>query len=299
VVSRRSNIAKVRTGTLGFDLINNAILLVVIAVTTAPVVYLIYTSLIHPDDYFSFGITFPLKRVSLHNYVFLLTKNRRLLDGYLMSAYVTIVGTVLSTVSTAALAYPLSKRYLPGRVPATFFVFFTMLFNGGLIPTYLLVRALGLLDTIWSLVLPSLITVWYLFLFRNFYYTIPDSLEESAKIDGASDIRTLVQIVLPLSKPIFFTIGLFYTVFYWNKWFDVLIYVSSPEKHTLQLVLRNIIYAEQIAAQSEFADVQTSNMPSEVLKMTAVVISTLPILIVYPFIQKHFVKGVLVGSIKG
>jgi ABC-type glycerol-3-phosphate transport system permease component len=280
---------------------NTVLVAVAMVVTIAPVVYLIYTSLIHPDDYFRFGVTFPLKRVSLVNYRFLLTSNSRIVSGFVMSIYVTVVGVVLSTAATAMLAYPLSKRYLALRVPVTFAIFFTMLFNGGIIPTYLLVRGMGLLDTIWSLVLPNLIIVWYLFLFRNFFQALPESLEESARIDGANDISILFRVVLPLSKPILATIGLFYAVSYWNKWFDVLIYINEPSKHTLQLVLRNIINAEQIAASLEGTSLkaESGTLPSEVLKMTAIVISTVPILLVYPFVQKHFVKGVLVGSIKG
>lgn len=288
-------------GTRAFHIVNSVLVVLVIVVTVAPVVYLIYTSLIHPDDYFRYGITFPLKRVTLVNYYFLLTSNSRISSGYLMSVYVTVTGVLLSTAATAMMAYPLSKRYLSLRIPVTFIVFFTMLFNGGIIPTYLLVRGMGLLDTVWSLVLPNLIIVWYLFLFRNFFQALPESLEESARIDGANDIFILFRVVLPLSKPILATIALFYAVYYWNKWFDVLIYINDPGKHTLQLVLRNIINAEEIAASLEGAPIraESASLPSEVLKMTAIVISTLPILCVYPFVQKHFVKGVLVGSIKG
>jgi putative aldouronate transport system permease protein len=287
-----------------FDAIKHTVMVVLGIITLAPVIYLIYFSLIHPEDYFAFGLTFPLKRVSLQNYNALLRTGSRIYSGYAASIYVTFVGTILSTVLTAMLAYPLSKRYLPYRTSLTFLIFFTMLFNGGLIPTYLLVRGLGLIDTIWALVLPNLIGAWNLFLFRNFFYTIPDSLEESARIDGAQDLQILFRIVLPVSKAALFTIGLFYAVHYWNKWFDVIIYVNdNPRLETLQVVLREIIYASQNLSEAERLGILNTQaaqqMPEEVVKTAAIVLSTLPIMAVYPFVQKHFIKGALLGSIKG
>jgi putative aldouronate transport system permease protein len=161
---------------------------------------------------------------------------------------------------------------------------------------------LGLLDTVWALVLPGLISAWNMFIIRNFFQTIPDSLEEAAKIEGAGDFRILLTIVVPLSKAVILTIALFYAVGYWNKWFDVLIYMRSPGKKTLQLVLRDILYSSSGFTDPALADTSratTVRPPAEVLKMTAIVISTLPIMMVYPFVQRHFIRGVMIGSIKG
>jgi putative aldouronate transport system permease protein len=291
-----------RTEYIGFDIVKTIVLLFLMVFTLAPVLYLIYFSLIHPEDYFQYGLHFPLKRVSLQSYRLLLTRGSSIVTGYVASIYVTVTKTAVSLILTAMLAYPLSKRYFPLRTAITFFVFFTMLFSGGLVPTYLLVRSLGLTDTIWSLVLPSVIMPWYLFLFRNFLYTIPSSLEESARLDGASDIAVLFRIVLPNAKPALFTIGLFYAVSRWNNWFDVIIYTNSPQFQTLQVELRSIIYAQQRLAEAErlgIAQDMAVTMPSEVAKTAAIVVSTIPIMAVYPFIQKHFVKGALLGSIKG
>jgi len=280
----------------------NAVILTLLAASTVlPVAYLIYVSLIPPEAYYSYGVVFPPRALSLVNYQLLLGRGSRLVSSFLFTVYVTVVGTVLSTFFSALLAYPLSKSEVPFRIPMTGFVFFTMLFGGGLVPNYLLVRALGLLDTVWALVLPGLISAWNMFIIRNFFQALPDSLEESARLEGAGDLRILLSIVIPLSKAVILTIGLFYAVSYWNKWFDVLIYMRSPNKRTLQLVLRDILYSATGFSDPSAADTTTTTIqpPGEVIKMTAIVISTLPIMLVYPFVQRHFIRGVMIGSIKG
>lgn len=284
-----------------FPIVNTIILSLLAAVTLLPLVYLVYGSFIDPRDYFEFGVTFPLKRISLANYEILLFQDGRVPRAFGISVYVTALGTILSTVVTGALAYPLNKRDLPFKTAITFFIFFTMLFGGGLVPTYLVVKGLGLFNNHLSLILPGLVGAWYVFLFRNFFATIPVSLEESAVIDGANEVQIFTRIMLPLSQPIIFTVGLFYAVSYWNKWFDALIYLFDSNMYPLQLILRNIIYSSEnmAAAGQSGSAASVVSAPPDVLKMCAIVVSTAPIASIYPFVQKHFIKGVLVGAIKG
>jgi ABC-type glycerol-3-phosphate transport system permease component len=277
------------------------LLLFLAFITLAPMVYLFYGSFIDPQDYALHGMEFPLRKISFANYERLLTGSSRVVRGFINSVGITVVGTVLSVLATGMLSYGLSKRRLPYRNQITFFIFFTMLFSGGLVPTYLTVRALGLLDSYLALILPQMVGAWYVFLFRNFLMTIPESLEEAAYMDGANEVTIFFRIMVPLSMPITATVSLFYAVFYWNKWFDALIYIYNFDKYPLQIILRNILYASQNMSEAiDAGEVRTAiGVPSEVLKMCAIVISTLPIASVYPFVQKYFIKGILVGSVKG
>jgi putative aldouronate transport system permease protein len=213
-----------------------------------------------------------------------------------VSTYITVVGTALNVIVTTLMAYPLARKGLPLRKTLLLFVLFTMLFDGGLIPTYLVVRNLGLLDTYWSLMLPGLINPFYLLVMKAFFQRLPEELEEAARIDGASDWQVLWRVVLPLSKPILATISLFYAVAHWNSYFDAVLYISSPEKEPLQVVLRGIL----TGATTNFADASSGlgAVSNEALQMAAVVLITLPVLVVYPFMQRYFAAGVLLGSIK-
>lgn len=212
-----------------------------------------------------------------------------------------IVGTSLNMIFTIALAYPLSKRDLKGRTVINAIVFFTMLFSGGMVPTYLVIKFTGLLNTRWALVIPSLVNTWNMFMMRNFFYGIPDSLEESAKLDGANNWQVLTRIVLPCSTASMATIALFYAVGHWNAWFDATLYLTNSKLLPMQNILRNII----TAATMDDLDAATLAMsdyvqpPTESIKSATIIVSTLPILVVYPFVQKYFVKGAMVGSVKG
>lgn len=212
-----------------------------------------------------------------------------------------IVGTSLNMIFTIALAYPLSKRDLKGRTVINAIVFFTMLFSGGMVPTYLVIKFTGLLNTRWALVIPSLVNTWNMFMMRNFFYGIPDSLEESAKLDGANNWQVLTRIVLPCSTASMATIALFYAVGHWNAWFDATLYLTNSKLLPIQNILRNII----TAATMDDLDAATLAMsdyvqpPTESIKSATIIVSTLPILVVYPFVQKYFVKGAMVGSVKG
>jgi putative aldouronate transport system permease protein len=195
------------------------------------------------------------------------------------------------------MAYPLSLPYFRPRTPLLIAVLFTLLFSGGLIPTYILVRDLGLMDTYWALMLPGLVSAWNLLVMKAFFENLPSELRDAAKVDGASEWQVFWDIVLPLSKPILATIGLFYAVTHWNSFFDAILYITSSEKQPLQIVLRELLSSGNM---SEFVDIQVrSIMPIQSLRAAAVIIALVPMLIVYPMLQRHFTKGVLLGSVKG
>ncbi len=211
---------------------------------------------------------------------------------------VTLIGTALSLVLTTFAAYALSQDDLPGRKIITGFILFTMYFGGGLIPTFLVVKGVGLYDTLGALFIPQSVNVFNFIVMRTFFKNLPESLSEAARIDGASYMQILVKIVLPLSLPIIATMGLFYAVGYWNTYFDALLYIQNPDKYTLQLRLRGLLFGEELNSAGNLEGVGMQVM-TQSLKMATVLVSTLPILVVYPWLQKYFVKGVMVGSVKG
>jgi len=212
------------------------------------------------------------------------------------SIFRTVVGTILMLIMMTMGAYPLSKKYLPHRSYYTMFIVITMFFSGGLIPTYLLVKNLHLVDSSWALVVPGLISTFSMMIMRNFFMGVPDELEESAKIDGANDIRILVSIVVPLSMPIMATVGLWSAVYHWNAWFDALIYIQDIKKQVLQIYLRKLVVSNEDTALQALMN---QTVTQESIKAAVIMFVTLPILILYPFLQKYFVKGALIGSLKG
>jgi putative aldouronate transport system permease protein len=220
------------------------------------------------------------------------------LHAFIISVGVTVIGTIASTLITAISAYPLSKRNLPGVSFLMLLFVFTMLFNGGIIPNYLLIRNLGMLNHLSSLVLPVLISVFNMLIVKTYYEGLPDALEDSAKMDGARTFTILFRIILPLSVPVLATIALFYAVNYWNDYLNPVLYISNPSLNTLQLYLRNVIIDSDASTIGKSAD-DLMNIPSEGVRSAAIIASTLPILLVYPFLQKYFIKGVLIGSVKG
>ncbi|SDD50307.1 putative aldouronate transport system permease protein [Paenibacillus sp. UNCCL117] len=232
---------------------------------------------------------------------------RLLEDGQLFIAMrntvlVTIVGTALNMVVTILAAYPLSRRRLMGRSAILMFITFTMLFISGVIPNFILVKSLGLMDTYWALWLPSLISTYNMFVMKTFMEGLPEEIEESAAIDGAGDWRILLQIIMPLCKPILAALSLFYAVGWWNSYFNVLLYITQTKLQTLTLKLYQMIQQVDQSLLSSGAGsegVAEIMLTPEGIKAAAIVIAVTPILVIYPFLQKHFVKGVLIGSVKG
>lgn len=214
-----------------------------------------------------------------------------------ITATVTIIGTALNLVATTMLAYPLSKKNLPGRNFALMAIVFTMMFSGGLIPLYLVVKALGLTNTIWSLIIPGLISSFYLLIMKTFFENLPQELEEAAKMDGCGDISTLYRILLPLCLPVIATLGLFYGIHHWNTYFAGVMYLQDRELFPIQIVLRNMIQTTNVTHELQAASME--ELPPETVKMATVVIALIPVLVAYPFLQKYFMKGMLIGAIKG
>ncbi|PYI53515.1 carbohydrate ABC transporter permease [Paenibacillus flagellatus] len=228
-------------------------------------------------------------------------------DGQIFKAaqntiLVTAVGTVLNMVMTIMAAYPLSKRRLRGRTPLTLFITFTMLFAAGIIPNFILIKQLGLMNSYWALWLPGLIGTYNMFVMKTFFEGLPEEIEESASIDGANDISILLKIVMPLSKPILAALSLFYAVGWWNVYFNVLLYITKSTKQTLTVKLYYMIKQfdpKLISTVGGSEGVTQVTLTPEAVQAAAIVIAVTPILCVYPFLQRHFVKGVLIGSVKG
>jgi putative aldouronate transport system permease protein len=222
--------------------------------------------------------------------------------GYRNTILYTVAGTFLNLTLTIAGAYPLSRKKFYGKRVFTFFIAATMFFSGGLIPTYLVMRSYRLLNTFWIMILPGAINTWNLIIMRTFFQSIPDELEEAGVIDGCNDIQALFKIFLPLSLPSVMTIGMFYAVGHWNSWFNAFIYLRDYDRFPVQLWLRMIVLQNQvndIVSTNVVLDANQENLISETIKYAVIIVTALPILCIYPFIQKYFVKGVMVGSIKG
>jgi putative aldouronate transport system permease protein len=237
--------------------------------------------------------------ITLSNMKYVLA-NQNFLQSLNISVLITVLGTLGSLLLTALTAYTLSKRNLPGIKFILLMFVFTMLFSGGLIPTYLLIKQLGLLNNLGSLILPSLINVFNLLLIKNYFESLPESLEESARIDGASNLKIIISIIVPLSAPVVATISLFYAVAYWSEWFHAMIYINKPALKPLQLYLRDVVLQTSSDPLGTSVNMdELLNSSPEGIRNATVILSTVPILLVYPFLQKHFIRGIMIGSVKG
>ena len=236
--------------------------------------------------------------IKTYNYVL---QGNTFFNAFKVSLLITLVGSVSAVVVTAMTAYPLSRSNFRGRKGFLYLWVFIMLFNGGMVPNYILVKELGLLNSRWALVLPYICNTWNMLIMRNFFYAIPDALEEAAYLDGANQFTILIRVILPLSLPSIATIAMFYAVSFWNAWFPGVMYLTDAKLVPVQNVMRTIIISATAALEDmgvTIDDVQQAPT-SHTLKCASIVVTTLPILCVYPFIQKYFVKGVMVGSVKG
>lgn len=251
------------------------------------------------------GVTFWPRDFTMENYK-IVFNDKRLIDGFIISVLRTAIGTFLAIICTATFAYGMTKRYLIGRNYYMIMCIVTLYFSGGLIPYFLLVRSLGLMDTFWVMVIPGLISVWNMIVYRSFFLALPAGLEESAKIDGCTNWGVLFRIVFPLSLPVIATLGLFTAVYHWNDWFTPSIFINDanllPIQTKLQQILSANIMQEQMQQMDSAAKAAMSRMKNNIttksLSMATMMVATVPIMLVYPFVQKHFVKGVLIGSLK-
>lgn len=282
-----------------FTITNYTVLSVIGLATLFPLYYVFVISFTDPSEYLKGGLILFPSKWSLVSYEYLLS-TKTFLRAIEVSAFLAVVGTICSLLVTSGLAYALSRRRLKGRKVLLFMILITLLFNPGIIPPFLLVRELGLINSLWSLILPALTSGWYVLLMKGFFDSIPSSLEEAATIDGCNDINIWYRIILPLSLPAMAAFGLFYAVAYWNTFFTALLYINDFEKWPLQVLLQNLLIDSSTAVGGEVAQQISAErqVPGETLKMAAVVIGTVPILLVYPFLQKHFAKGAMVGSVK-
>ena len=280
------------------QVVNYILLLVLAFVCLYPFLNVIAYSLSGYNAVLSGKVTFYPIDFTLSAYQQILGKTQ-IWNSMRTTVLVTLMGTGLSLILTVFASYALSRNDLPGRKFLTGMILFTMYFGGGMIPTFLVVKGVGLYDTLGALFIPQAVNVFNFIVMRTFFSNLPESLEEAARIDGASYMQVLVKIVLPLSLPIIATIGLFYAVGYWNTYFDALLYIQDPNKYTLQLRLRSLLFGEELNNSGVNLEGLGTQVMTQSLKMATVAVSTVPILIVYPWLQKYFVKGVMVGSVKG
>lgn len=301
-----------RTGAGGrlFDVANHLFLILLSLSILLPFMRQITISLSTADEALRFGahLVPDFRKVTLASYERIFQT-----DSIARAYYWTLarigIGTTLTLLVTGMLAYPLAKRYLPLRRFWTLFVVLTLFFAGGLIPLYLLVRGLGLINTVWALVLPGLVSTFALIVMRSYLMTLPEDLEESARVDGANDLLVFFRIVMPMSKPVFAVVALWTIVYHWNEWFHALIFVTDPRIKVIQQLLRRVLlesdfsYAglgtTETAAQMMAQERQLREYTPETIKAAILMVTTVPILLAYPFMQKYFVKGTLIGALKG
>lgn len=285
-------------GDTAFEFVNAFFLLVMAACTIFPFLYIVSVSLT-PLEVLAQAGSFQLipQRISFDAFRFIIGQNL-IPRAFLNSVIITVTGTILSLAGTSLLAYGLSLAGLPGRKFWLLFVLVPMVFSGGIIPLFLLVKSLGLMDTLWSVVLPGAISTYNLLIMKNFFETLPAELSESAHIDGAGHFTVFTRIILPLSSAVMATIGLFYAVGLWNGFFNALMFINTESRKPLQVILRDVLM-DSLKTETQTILDKFELLPGMTLKMAAVVISVLPLLVIYPMVQKYFTKGVLIGSVKG
>ncbi|MGG4552717.1 carbohydrate ABC transporter permease [Paenibacillus humicus] len=279
-----------------FNFVNYALLLLFALACLLPFVNVVASSFASTQEIVSKKFVLFPTTFSLDAYRFIFS-TPTIFKGLGVSIGTTLAGTAVSMTLTALMAYGLSRKYLSGRIVINFIIVFSMLFSGGMIPTFLVVKSAGLIDSYWSLIIPTAINAFNLIIMRNFFQALPESLEESAKIDGANDFRILWRIMLPLALPSIATLSLFYGVNYWNTYMNAILYLNDSEKWPLQVLLRQIVIVSSgMEGDNSSVDIVP---PAQTIKMAVIVVATVPMLIAYPFVQKHFTKGALLGAVKG
>jgi putative aldouronate transport system permease protein len=274
----------------------NAVFLVLLSVTTLyPFLRILAVSLSAPYALTAFPLSIVPRGMTLASYVAIL-QYRPIIVGFRNSIAITVIGTCADVLLTVLLAYPLSKKRLPHRTFFTMLFVFTMFFDPGLIPNYLNVRGLGLIDSYLALIVPRLIRTYNMLICRNFFMSISPEIEESAAVEGANDVTILFRLIVPISKPIIMTLVLWYAVARWNSYFDCLIYMTTPDKFVLSVVLRDII---NWGVSDKLRGDRTGTFNVELVRASTIIITMIPIILVYPFVQRHFVAGIMVGSLKG
>ncbi|GAA4877446.1 carbohydrate ABC transporter permease [Paenibacillus vulneris] len=284
-----------------FTVVNYTILSLFLITILYPLIYVVSASISSSEAVISGKVWLWPVHPSLEGYSAVF-KHKLIWSGFMNSIYYTVAGTLINVVMTILAAYPLSRKDFYGKNVFMFLFVFTMMFSGGLIPTYMLVKDLGLLNTTWSMLLPGALGVWNMIITRTYFQTtIPDELLEASQLDGCTDFQFVWKIVLPLSGPIIAVIALFYAVGHWNSYFNALIYLKKQSLYPLQLVLRDILVQNDVDMNMlmDVAEQAKREGLRELLKYSLIVVATVPLLVVYPFVQKYFVKGIMIGSLKG
>lgn len=283
-----------------FSILNYILLTLIALVCLYPFYYVVIASFSNPEELMRHQgiLLLPLKEMTLDGYE-LVFQNKLVLSGFMNTFFILIVGLIVNMILTVMGAYVLSLKDLMLRRPLTLMVIITMYFSGGLIPTYLNIKNLGMLDSVWSLIIPGAITTSNLIIMRSAFMAVPEALSEAARIDGASHIQILIKIMLPLVKATLAVMVLYYGVAHWNSWFNASIYLRTPSNYPLQLVLRNILVESQTGDMMQDIGAARSPQVQQLIKYALIVVSSVPIIIVYPFLQKFFQKGVMIGAVKG
>lgn len=281
-----------------FNVFNMVVLAMVGMLCLYPLLYTLSISLSTAAEAERAGFHVFPREISLASYRMVLT-NPSILRGFLNTLLRTVLGTTISVLCCCIAAYPLARKEMPHRSLIIFLIVFTMMFGGGMVPIYLLIRKLGLINTIWALVIPPALSAFNIIVIKNFFQTIPESLAESARMDGAGEWRVLFQIYMPLSKPVMATVALWSAVLHWNTWFDAMLYITDDRRQVLQIFLQRIV-VESSTQFMELGITDTSVLAftSETIKAATIIVTIFPIICVYPFLQKYFVKGILLGGVK-
>ena len=284
----------------GVLLVNRILIGFLVLITLSPLLYVLIASFMDPFILRSQGLSLNPANWSLDGYKRVL-QDPAIIRGFVNSIFYSFTYSALTVAVSILTAYPLSKQKLVGKRPITIFLMITMFIGGGLVPTYLLVKNLGMLNTVWAIILPGSINVWNIILARTYFKQLPAELEEAAIIDGANEMQIFFKIMLPLAKPIIFVLFLYAFVGQWNSYFDAMIYLNDADLQPLQLVLRKILIQNQPQQDMIGSATQMAEMAqlAELIKYSTIVISSLPLLVMYPFFQKYFDKGMMAGSLKG
>ena len=295
----RGGIARSRADK-AFDILDYVLLTIAFLLVVYPLYFVVIASVSDPIAVYEGRVVFRPIRPTLEGYARIFSYES-LFTGYRNTILYTLVGTSVNVLLTVTAGYALSRKELVGRNVMMMGVMFTMIFSGGMIPNYLLVRSLGLYNTMWALILPGAVSTWNLIVCRTFFQqTIPDELREAAELDGCGDTAFFLRVVLPLSASIIAVMVLFYAVTHWNSYYNALIYLSSTSKYPLQLVLRNILIVNTLDDMvNDVATQAAQQRMGDLIKYGMIIVSSLPLLILYPFLQKYFVQGVMIGAIKG
>ncbi|WP_456287463.1 carbohydrate ABC transporter permease [Paenibacillus sp. AK002] len=281
-----------------FDWVNYSLITMFSVACLFPFLYVFSVSFTDPEVYVPLKFYLFPEQWSLESYKYILSTNS-FMNAFKSTVFITVVGTALNIVVSFTMAYALTKRSMPGNRWVMGLVIFTLVFSPGIVPNYLLVKELGLLNSYWSMIWPGLTNAWSLIVIKSFLDSLPSELEDSAKMDGCSDMGVFLRMIIPLSMPAIATFTLFFAVGHWNAYFNALIYLSDSSKWTLQLLIKTLVIDSNSVAVAQAGASDENVVPQETIRMASIVLAMVPILVVYPFLQKHFAKGVMLGSIKG